>query len=92
MGLIGTDILEQRVSDLETRYLNLTNEIQIVLGALNESKMYLAYVKAEEEKSKKMYSFANRLEKAIEDYQTNQQEAVESPAGGSKDAPVEAQQ
>jgi hypothetical protein len=70
--VITREMLEQRVKDLETRYLNLTNEMQIVLGAMNESKMLLKYLVQETAKYANIGGMVDKLEKAIED-------AVERP-------------
>ena len=67
MSELSTEIIAQRVKDLEDRYLRLTNEMQIVLGALNESKMYLKFLAIPNSGPYAMDSLINRLERAVAD-------------------------
>lgn len=67
MAELDSTILKQRVADLEHRYLMLTNEMQIVLGAMRESKMYLEYISIPQSGPYAFDSLINRLERAVKD-------------------------
>ena len=63
--IISNEILLARIKQLEDKYLQLTTEAQVVLGAINESKMYLEFVNRPEQGAMDLNSLVQRMERAV---------------------------